>query len=387
MDVSLGLGSVIGGGISAISNAIGNRQQFKNQLKLQKQAQEFNALEAQKNRDFSQSMFDQTNAWNTASAQVQRYREAGLNPYMMMNNGNAGVAVGMQGSQAQSGGQNSYNPSYSGFSDLATSIRDAFHQMQEQRYDKREQDARIKQMESVAAYNDVQADVAQGRWGIDKEWLPKSYEADIGLKTSQRNRIDTLTPYEKGLLESQKEYYSESAAAERAQVVLTNLNAEQQRIINHYLPDEMQAKIFTLYAQGHEAEANAAVLGVVKQLKGKEYDLFVDTYDDVCAAIKAQNKYYADYYGDNLPDWAKKLRNLIGINPFGGSKGHKRWEIDTKHGELENYNLKHPVVNWSNEGSGGLDLKIGDDGVGVSLKGSGGRHKSGRYGVDYRDND
>lgn len=381
---ALGLGSVIGGGISAVSNAIGNRQQYKNQLKLQKQAQEFNAREAQKNRDFSQSMFDQTNDWNTASAQVQRYREAGLNPYMMMNNGNAGVAVGMQGSQAQSGGQNSYNPTYSGFSDLATSIRDAFHQMQEQRYDKREQDARIRQMDSIAAYNDVQADVVQGRWGIDKDWLPKSYEADIAYKNSQRYRTETLLPYEFRLLSSQSDYYTESAAAERAQVVLTNLNSEQQRIINRYLPDEMQAKIFTLYAQGHEAEANAAVLGVVKQLKGKEYDLFVDTYDEVCEALKAQNKYYADYYGDNLPDWAKKLRDKIGINPF-GSKGQKRWEIDFKKGQLENYNLKHPVVNWSNEGSGGLDLKIGDDGVGVSVKGSGGRHKSGRYGIDYRD--
>lgn len=381
---ALGLGSIIGGGISAVSNAIGNQQQYKNQLKLQKQAQEFNAREAQKNRDFSQFMFDQTNAWNTASSQVQRYREAGLNPYMMMNNGNAGVAVGMQGSQGQSGGQNSYNPTYSGFSDLATSIRDAFHQMQEQRYDKREQDARIRQMDSIAAYNDVQADVVQGRWGIDKDWLPESYEADIAYKNSQRHRTDTLLPYESHLLSSESDYYTESAAAERAQVVLTNLNSEQQRIINRYLPDEMQAKIFTLYAQGHEAEANAAVLGVVKQLKGKEYDLFVDTYDEVCEALKAQNKYYSDYYSDNLPDWAKKLRDKIGINPF-GSKGQKRWEIDLKKGQLENYNLKHPVVNWSNEGSGGLDLKIGDDGVGVSIKGSGSRHKSGRYGIDYRD--
>lgn len=384
---ALGLGSIIGGGISAVSNAIGNQQQYKNQLKLQKQAQEFNAREAQKNRDFSQSMFDQTNAWNTASAQVQRYREAGLNPYMMMNNGNAGVAVGMQGSQAQSGGQNSYNPTYSGFSDLATSIRDAFHQMQEQRYDKREQDARIRQMESIAAYNDVQADVAQGRWNLDKDWLPDLYDADRALKDSQRHSNslgNLLIPFESRLKSSQSEYYTESAAAERAQVVLTNLSAENQRILNHYLPDEMQAKIFTLYAQGHEAEANAEVQGIIKQLKGKEYDLFVDTYDEVCEALKAQNKYYADYYGDNLPDWAKKLRDKIGINPF-GSKGQKRWEIDLKKGQLENYNLKYPVVNWSNEGSGGLDLKIGDDGVGVSVKGSGGRHKSGRYGIDYRD--
>lgn len=381
MDVSFGLGSVVGGGISAISNAIGNQQQYKNQLKLQKQAQQFNSAEAQKNRDFQQSMFNQTNAWNSAGAQVQRYREAGLNPYMMMNNGNAGVAVGQQGSQAQSGGQSSYNPTYTGFSDLANSIGNAFQQLQQQRYDKREQDARIRQMESISAYNDVRADVEQGRWGIDKDWLPKSYEADIAYKNSQRHRIDTLLPYESHLLSSQSDYYTEGAAAERAQVVLTNLSAENQRILNHFLPQEMQARIFTLYAQGHEAEANAEVQGVVKQLKSKERDMFVDTYDEVCEALKAQNQYYADYYGNDLPAWARRLHNMISTTPI-QSKGQKRWQLDFSKGQLENYNLEHPIVNWSNEGNVGLGVKVGD--VGVNLKAGGSRHKSGRYGVDYR---
>lgn len=384
MDVSFGLGSVVGGGISAISNAIGNHQQYRNQLKLQKQAQQFNSAEAQKNRDFQQSMFDQTNQWNSASSQVQRYREAGLNPYMMINNGNAGVAVGQQGSQAQSGGQSSYNPSYSGFSDLANSIGNAFQQLQQQRYDKREQDARIRQMESIAAYNDVQADVAQGRWNIDKTWLPDSYDADIKYKDSQRRHTDlsnTMFPFQSQLLMSQSDYYTESAAAERAQVVLTNLSAENQRILNRFLPQEMQAKIFTLYAQGHEAEANAEVQGVVKQIKSKERDMFVDTYDEVCEALKAQNQYYADYYGNDLSAWARRLHNMISTTPI-LSKGQKRWQLDFSKGQLENYNLEHPIVNWSNEGNVGLGVKVGD--VGVNLKAGGSRHKSGRYGVDYR---
>lgn len=384
MDVSFGLGSVVGGGISAISNAIGNQQQYRNQLKLQKQAQQFNSAEAQKNRDFQQSMFDQTNAWNSASAQVQRYREAGLNPYMMMNNGNAGVAVGQQGSQAQSGGQSSYNPTYSGFSDLASSIGQAFNQLQQQRYDKREQDARIAQMRSISAMNDVQADVTQARWQLDKTWLPDSYDADIKYKDSQRKHTDlsnTMFPFQSQLLMAQSDYYTESAAAERAQVVLTNLSAENQRILNHFLPQEMQAKIFTLYAQGHEAEANAEVQGVIKQLKGKEYDMFVDTYDEVCEALKAQNQYYADYYGNEMPAWVRRLHNMISTTPI-LSKGQKRWQLDFSKGQLENYNLEHPIVNWSNDGNVGIGVKVGD--VGINLKAGGSRHKTGRYGVDYR---
>ena len=384
MDVSFGLGSVVGGGISAISNAIGNQQQYKNQLKLQKQAQQFNSAEAQKNRDFQQSMFDQTNQWNSASSQVQRYRQAGLNPYLMMSNGNAGVAVGQQGSQAQSGGQSSYNPTYTGFSDFASSIGQAFQQLQQQRYDKREQDARIAQMRSISAMNDVQADVTQARWNLDKTWLSDSYDADIKYKDSQRRHTDlsnTMFPFQSQLLMAQSDYYTESAAAERAQVVLTNLSAENQRILNRFLPQEMQAKIFTLYAQGHEAEANAEVQGVVKQLKSKERDMFVDTYDEVCEALKAQNQYYADYYGNEMPAWARRLHSMISTTPI-LSKGQKRWQLDFSKGQLENYNLEHPIVNWSNEGNVGLGIKVGD--VGVNLKAGGSRHKSGRYGVDYR---
>lgn len=49
-----------------------------------------------------QNQFDQTNAYNTASAQRERLEEAGLNPSLMMNGGNAGVASssGVPGAQA-----------------------------------------------------------------------------------------------------------------------------------------------------------------------------------------------------------------------------------------------------------------------------------------------
>lgn len=39
-----------------------------------------------------QNQFDQTNAYNTALAQRQRLEDAGLNPALMMNGGNSGVA-------------------------------------------------------------------------------------------------------------------------------------------------------------------------------------------------------------------------------------------------------------------------------------------------------
>ena len=52
----------------------------------------FQSAEAQKNRDFEVDMWNKTNEYNSATNQRARLEEAGLNPYMMMNGGNAGEA-------------------------------------------------------------------------------------------------------------------------------------------------------------------------------------------------------------------------------------------------------------------------------------------------------
>lgn len=52
----------------------------------------FQSAEAQKNRDFEVDMWNKTNEYNSATNQRARLEEAGLNPYMMMNGGDAGEA-------------------------------------------------------------------------------------------------------------------------------------------------------------------------------------------------------------------------------------------------------------------------------------------------------
>lgn len=69
---------------------------------LQKQ-QQFAHDEAQLNRDFQQSMFDQSNAYNSPKAQVDRLVEAGLNPQLAYG-GSMAEASPMSGSMASSSG-------------------------------------------------------------------------------------------------------------------------------------------------------------------------------------------------------------------------------------------------------------------------------------------
>lgn len=294
--VSSGVGGVAGAMVNGISNAIGARRNYKYNLKLQQQAQEFNASESQKNRDFQKQMFDETNQWNSASAQVQRLREAGLNPYLMMNGGDAGTATSPQGAQASSSA-NSFSAPVASSGEI---VGNAFKQMSEQMYDRREQDARIRQMDSISAYNDVQADVAQGRWNIDKVWLPDTYDADIKYKDAMTRNTDlqsTLVPSQSQMMSAQTDYYTEYQASLRAQAVLNAMEADKVRILNKYLPGQMMAQTFTLMAQGRLYEAQAITEGVESQLKGEELKLFKRTVNSVATALNVQNWFNVGYYG------------------------------------------------------------------------------------------
>ena len=294
--VSSGVGGVAGAVVNGISNAIGARRNYKYNLKLQQQSQQFNAQEAQKNRDFQQQMFDETNQWNSASAQVQRLRDAGLNPYLMMNGGDAGTATSPQGAQASSSA-NSFSASVASSGEI---VGNAFKQMSEQLYDRKEQAARIAQMRSISAMNDVQADVMQGRWNIDKVWLADSYDADIKYKDAMTNNTklqSSLVPFQSQMLSAQTDYYTEYQASLRAQAVLNAMEADKVRILNKYLPGQMMAQTFTLMAQGKLFEAQAITEGVESQLKGEELKLFKRTVNSVATALNVQNWFNVGYYG------------------------------------------------------------------------------------------
>lgn len=294
--VSSGVGGVAGAMVNGISNAIGSRRNYKYNLKLQQQSQQFNAQEAQKNRDFQKQMFDETNQWNSAGAQVQRLREAGLNPYLMMNGGDAGTATSPQGSQASSSA-NSFSAPVASSGEI---VGNAFKQMSDQLYDRWEQAARIRQMDSVSAYNDVRADVEQGRWYIDKQWLPETYDADVKYKDAMTNNVklqSSLVPFQSQMLSAQTDYYTEYQASLRAQAVLNAMKAENVRILNKYLPGQMMAQTFTYMAQGKLFEAKAITEGVESQLKGEELKLFRSTVNSVAAALNVQNWFNVGYYG------------------------------------------------------------------------------------------
>lgn len=123
-------GGLFGIGASSMQNSQ-NRQNVKetNQMnyKINQMNNQFNERMAIQQRNWQENMWNKENAYNTASAQRQRLEEAGLNPYMMMNGGSAGVAQSAgTGATASSSGNAVMQPFQADYSGIGSSIGNIF---------------------------------------------------------------------------------------------------------------------------------------------------------------------------------------------------------------------------------------------------------------------
>ena len=128
------LGSIAGGLLGTGSSAIQNSQNRQNvretnqmNYKINQMNNQFNERMAIQQRNWQENMWNKENAYNTASAQRQRLEEAGLNPYLMMNGGSAGVAQSVgTGASASSSGSAVMQPFQADYSGIGSSIGNIF---------------------------------------------------------------------------------------------------------------------------------------------------------------------------------------------------------------------------------------------------------------------
>lgn len=128
------LGSIAGGLLGLGSSAIQNSQNRQNvqetnrmNYKINQMNNQFNERMAIQQRNWQENMWNKENAYNTASAQRQRLEEAGLNPYLMMNGGSAGVAQSAgTGTAASSSGSAVMQPFQADYSGIGSSIGNVF---------------------------------------------------------------------------------------------------------------------------------------------------------------------------------------------------------------------------------------------------------------------
>lgn len=127
-------GSLAGGLLGVGSSVIQNSQNRQNvqetnrmNYKINQMNNQFNERMAIQQRNWQENMWNKENAYNTASAQRQRLEEAGLNPYLMMNGGSAGVAQSSgTGASASSSGSAVMQPFQADYSGIGSSIGNIF---------------------------------------------------------------------------------------------------------------------------------------------------------------------------------------------------------------------------------------------------------------------
>lgn len=226
---AVGLGaSLVGNGISNwLSSGNAEHMQtlsYQDNMNLQHDAQNFNSLEAAKNRgyntaerlaaqQFTQDMWNKNNAYNTPSAQLDRLRAAGLNPLSAtMQSSNAqmvGASPQASGSAASSPGNSVGIPATQSFgfaSDFANLGLAA------------------SQIENIEAQTDLLNVDKQTRLNQNLFELAKAraFVDNTNMDTKNKQKLDQV-------YDSQMEKnYSEGAAA------TLNAHTNQQRMLNDF---------------------------------------------------------------------------------------------------------------------------------------------------------
>lgn len=293
---------LIGGGISAIAN----RRAQKRAIKFAREQMEWNAKEAQKNREFQKKMFDETNDWNSAYSQRKRLEAAGLNPYLMLDGGNAGIAQSVSGDSA----------SYSSMPDMSapdlSAVSTGINTAGSTVSNLAMQRAEIRARNAKSNIDEIDG-ITRGIRNL----------SEIGLFQSQRDKNVLDRQMTEFMLDFNRDMRQIRMDSERERLdLLRNQNAHEAimvaladyDLINYpeqkrLQLEEFASTIFKNYASGHLSYAQASdalahKLLLDAQTEGQKIDNKVarETADSVIDAMNASNDSIFGYYTGNPND-------------------------------------------------------------------------------------
>lgn len=314
---------LIGGGISAIAN----RRAQKRAIKFAREQMAWNANEAQKNRDFQKQMFDATNEWNSASAQRSRLEAAGLNPYLMLDGGNAGTASSASGDSASySSMPNFAPPDLSSVTNGLTSVGDRIADFAMQRAEIRSKNAKSNIDEIDGLYRGLKnlSEIGVNNSVRDKNILERQmteFMLDFNREIRQ-TRIDSERERLKIL---QTEAAHEAVTLAMSEIDLVNY-PEQKRLEL----EQLSSTIYSAYASGYLSykQAEAAVaqkLYLDAQTEGQRISNKVarETANSLIGFMVAQNRSNQGYFMSDpnggetnmYPDWNGDWKSFDKLSP------------------------------------------------------------------------
>lgn len=252
--LSLGAGTAIAAGISGLSSIFGGIL-GKNS---QSSANKTNLLINRENQAWNEKMMDKQNAWNlaqwnreneynSAAQQVARYRAAGLNPYLMMQNGSAGSASSVtSASPGTAGMSNTVSPF--DFSAAAAGVGNAVSQY----YNNQLMAANVRKAIADAVGQEKQNTWLDTKLQTEIENLKQNTES-----SKTRQELDkfslfhakTMLPGELATQSLQNSSLAENIVNLRANTLYTDMQSTLAAANLSWLPKVKEAELASLAAQ------------------------------------------------------------------------------------------------------------------------------------------
>lgn len=237
---ALGAGLIAGAGslISGLWSSNGSRDAARYQLQAQRETNQTNRDIAEQNNKFNERMWNLQNEYNTPVMQRARLESAGLNPYLMMDGGSAGIAESAPTADT-SGTQvapDIGNTIAGGYQAMGNSLSSAASQIAQMSYQNDLQQANVNKTNAEAKnadlqnqYDSLRNDFATAQFLVDLRLKQKQgdiseYEANY-LRDSMQDRLDAVK-FQNTLTGSQSSYYNQMSGLldVQRQIEQTNLD-------------------------------------------------------------------------------------------------------------------------------------------------------------------
>lgn len=216
---------LLSGAVSSfVSNAIGaitNSQNNALQTKMARENRQWQTAERQAQNNWSFDMWNRNNEYNSASSQVQRYNEAGINPYLAMYGGAGSAGSSQQITSASPAGAPSL-PQTHAFMPNTDAITNALTAYGIQK-------ANIRKI-------DTESDIGQ----VQFQYLPEYQKLGIQGLRLDNDIKDLDKDYLKDTLQFRKDQQREILVNQQALNAYQRLKNDEQDILNKCLPLEKQ---------------------------------------------------------------------------------------------------------------------------------------------------
>lgn len=234
---------VVGNIASAVGGVVSTNKTNQTNMAINRMNNEFNAAEAEKARQFQLDMWNRANDYNSASSQRQRLEEAGLNPYLMMNGGSAGIAQSSGGTSPASAAPPlaMQRQDFTGLSNALSSALQIANQT-------KETNANVQTLQSQKSLFDAQANSILSNvdwWKLGpeyKKWSQMTGLSRAGLQfQTDRQNLRNM------------QWSGNLVQAQRLGVLLDN---QSKRVLNKYLDEGQRLQLDLTSAQYYDAMAS-----------------------------------------------------------------------------------------------------------------------------------